>query len=271
MLPWVVKEMPWEADWSVDHDERFVRLEHNARSIHDMAFPNLLERAKERFKVLKGWRDELYPIYGESNDLKDYTMERAGSALFGIVTYGVHMTVFQRSADGMKIWVPQRTKSKQTYPSMLDNSVAGGISAGEKPFESLIREAAEEASLPEDLVRRNAQACGNVAYFHVRDKNAGGETGLLQPEVQYVYDLEVDCSVVPKPADNEVEKFFLYTVEEVQEALIQGLFKPNCALVLVDFFVRHGVITPENQRDYIEIVSRMHRKLPFPTGTFLYR
>jgi hypothetical protein len=36
---------------------------------------------------------------------------------------------------------------------------------------------------------------------------------------QYVYDLEVGEDILPKPGDNEVEDFYLWTVEEVQRAL----------------------------------------------------
>ncbi len=36
---------------------------------------------------------------------------------------------------------------------MLDNTVAGGITAGEAPFESMVRECQEEAGLPEAFVR----------------------------------------------------------------------------------------------------------------------
>ncbi len=86
------------------------------------------------------------------------------------------------SSYGMKIWVPRRATGKQTYPGMLDNTVAGGISSGEDKFESLVREAEEEASLPEDLVRTTAKAFAMVTYFYMRGANAGGETGLLQPE-----------------------------------------------------------------------------------------
>ena len=37
---------------------------------------------------------------------------------------------------------------------MLDSMVGGGITAGLKPSEVLVKEAAEEASIPLDLVRR---------------------------------------------------------------------------------------------------------------------
>lgn len=88
---------------------------------------------------------------------------------------------------------------------------------------------------------------------------------MLQPECQFVYDMEVDSSVKPKPNDEEVHEFYLWTVEETKDHLARGEFKPNCAVVLLDFFVRHGLLTAENEKNYIEIVSRLHRKLPFPT------
>jgi len=222
-----------------------------------------LARKTGTFEVLKGWRNELYPIIGAPGGT--VCLERAGTALFGILTMGVHMTVYVRAPDGgLKIWVPRRAPSKQTYPNMLDNSVAGGIAIGETPFTALVREAAEEASLPASLIRASARACGTVSYFHVRDGRAGGETGLLQPEVQYVYELEVGEEVELKPADGEVSEFYLWGVEEVQGALGRGEFKPNCAVVLVDFLVKHGVLTAENEEDYLEIVARLNRRLPLP-------
>ena len=268
MLPEIAAKMPWTPFFQI-----------HRRSVHaapptpppnplshvSAAIAEVLATARKNgtFELLNGWRDELYPIVGAEGDL---TIERAGAALFGIVTMGVHMTAYTRTEEGLRIWVPRRAATKQTYPGMLDNTVAGGISAGETPFNSLVREASEEASLPEEMVRKGAKACGTVSYFHIRDKRAGGETGLLQPEVQYVYDLEVGSEVVLKPSDDEVQEFYLWTVERVQEALAAGEFKPNCAVVLLDFFVRHGILTAENERDYAEIVARLHRKLPFPTA-----
>jgi len=55
-------------------------------------------------------------------------------------------------------------------------------------------------------------------------------------------------------------------VEEVREALRKGEFKPNCAVVLLDFFVRHGLLTAETEEAFIEIVARLHRRLEFPTA-----
>lgn len=87
---------------------------------------------------------------------------------------------------------------------------------------------------------------------------------MLQPECEFVYDLELPDDVVPLPSDGEVSEFYLWTVDEVQAAMGRGEFKPNCAMVLVDFFVRRGIITRENEEHYDEIKERLHRKMEFP-------
>lgn len=178
------------------------------------------------------------------------------------------MTPEQKEESGSKydfrLWVPRRSKQKQTYGGMLDNTVAGGIASGESPFESMVREADEEASLPEKLVREKVKSIGTVTYMHLRTAKAGGETGTVMPETQYTYDLELPADVIPAIKDGEVEEFYFWTVEETQKHLALGEFKPNCAMVVIDFFLRRGVLTKENDGDFEEMVRRCHRELPFP-------
>lgn len=261
--------MPWNGNWNVDRERRRVTSLTHGGCSHAANIKDLLNHARElrAFELLQGWRDELYGFHGHSDRNKHgLMMERSASPLFGINTYGAHLTAFVNAPNGLKIWVPRRSPRKQTYPGMLDNSVAGGLSFDESPLECIVREAMEEASLPEDLVRQNIRQCGTVSYIHVRDAKAGGESGMFQPECQFVYDLELPDNVIPKPNDEEVEAFYIWGVDKVQEAMANGEFKPNCALVLLDFLVRHGVLTPTNEPNYIEIVSRLHRRLPFPTS-----
>ena len=266
LLPHIVQKMPWTSDFEVDHSAKTVTIPYNAGLSESEILETLLAEAREKkiFHILSGWRDELYPVLGIDRVI---TMERSGSALFGIHTIGVHMNAYQIQADGtLKIWIPRRAETKSTYGGMLDNTVAGGIAAGEDPFECMIREAAEEASLPESLMRQKAKAVGTISYLHVRDERAGGkesETGLMQPETQYLWDLEVGEDVIPAPADGEVQEFYLMSVPEVKKALSEGQFKPNCALCLVDFLVRHGETTASTEKDYLEIVMRMHRRIDF--------
>ncbi|KAK0734627.1 thiamine pyrophosphokinase [Lasiosphaeria miniovina] len=267
MLPSIVQDFQWSSAWKVDHQRKTVLLCGASVGERDenMARTLAAERQRSHFKVLTGWRDELYPVYGPDHDVL-VNVERAASPLFGVVTYGVQMTAYVKTDLGLQVWVPRRAATKQTYPGMLDDTVGGGISSGDAPFASVVREAAEEASFPADYVARNARCCGLVSYFDVRDQRAapGTETGLLQPECMYVYDLEVPPDLVPRPNDNEAEDFRLLRLPELCAALRSGEFKTNCALVLIDFFVRHGIVTPEGERDYVEIVARLHRRLEFP-------
>ncbi|KAI1383369.1 NUDIX hydrolase domain-like protein [Hypoxylon trugodes] len=223
-------------------------------------------RENKTFDILRGWRNELWPIYGKDDEVI-YSAERSGTGLLGIMRYGVHMTGYvkdETASYGMKILVAQRAANKSTYPGMLDNSVAGGLMTGEDPFECIIREADEEANLPEELMRERAKFTGMVTYIYITDERAGGEAGQIYPETQWVYDIELPTDFVPTPNDGEVANFYLWTVEEVQQKLAEGRFKPNCALILADFFIRHKIMTPENESNYDEIVRRLHRKLPFP-------
>jgi 8-oxo-dGTP pyrophosphatase MutT (NUDIX family) len=268
----VFERIQWDAEiWLVDRQVRSLELRGDGYEGRSRKLAAFLEQLRRRnvFGVLAGWRDELYSVYGRGREVL-MGMERSATPLFGVVTYGVHMTAYVKGGaqepGEWKIWAPRRAMGKQMCPGMLDNTVAGGVTVGEKPLDCLVREAKEEASLPEEIVRRNARACGTVTYFHVKDDSAGGAKGLCQPECQYVYDLELSADVVPMPDDNEAEDFRLLEVEEVKTALAEGKFKANCALVLLDFFVRHGILTPENEPDYIEIVSRFHRRLEFPTA-----
>ena len=272
MLEDIVRRMPWGEHFSVNHESKTVR--HSIANGLERHQPSQMSRQLEivlngsrrlgLFDVLKGWRDEPLSIHGSGGVI----LERAGTALFGVLTIGVHLTAYTHSPDGLKLWIPRRAATKQTYPSMLDNTAAGSIGVGETPLFTVARESEEEASLAEILVRNNAKACGSISYFHIQDARAGGELGLMVPEIEYVFDLELPTGLVPKPSDGEVESFYLMTVSEVRKALRQRNFKPNCALVLIDFLIRRGLVTAENEKNYAEIISRLHRKLPFPMPSF---
>ncbi|KAL1622932.1 hypothetical protein SLS56_008540 [Neofusicoccum ribis] len=271
LLPHVAETLQGLPAWTLSPESRTLTLSAAAATpaarTAAVAQTTAAMRATGHFQVLRGWRDEAYPVYGAGGELL-FTLERAASPLFGVHVCSVNMTCYVVDETGCRhrFWVPRRARAKQTYGGMLDNTVAGGLPAGEAPLDALVREAEEEAALPPELVRRDARAAGCVSYFLVRDEKAGGETGLLQPESQLVYDLRLreGDGVEPRVNDGEVEGFALLTTEEVQEALRRGEFKPNTALVMLDFFVRHGILTPENEPDYAEIVSRLHRRLQFP-------
>ena len=216
------------------------------------------------------------PVYGPDNREVIYSVERSGMGLLGTTRYGVHMTAYVQDGSELRLWVARRAANKPTYPGMLDNTAAGGLMTGEDPFECIVREADEEADLPEALMRAQLRPLGTLNYIYMTDDRAGGEpTGQIYPEMQWVYELELPAAsssssggegtvTAPRAKDGEVARFELMGVEEVQTELARGAFKPNCALVVLDFFVRHGILTRDNEPHLDEIVRRMHRPMPFP-------
>ncbi len=164
--------------------------------------------------------------------------------MLGIVQYGIHLSVYTYVAGSKfpSIWISKRSSTTANYSGMLDNTVAGSYRTGEDPLQTVIREAEAEASIPAELVRSSARAYATISYFHYLDKYVTGEKYLVQPEVEYMYELEAPDGLVPRPNDDEVEWFQLWDVDRIKSGLAKGLFKPSYALVLLDFFVRHGVL-----------------------------
>ncbi|CAO3621391.1 unnamed protein product [Cunninghamella blakesleeana] len=213
-------------------------------------------RKEKVFPALAGWRDELYPVYGK-HGVPAFVIERAAAALFGISTFGVHINVFIRDQGVIKMWVARRSLSKQTWPGVLDNCVAGGMPFTYSTKETVIKECDEEASIPESLAS-NARSVSIISYY---TKSNDG----LQPETEYIYDLELPVDYKPTPKDGEVECFYLWTLDEVKQSILNGDWKPNCSLVALEFMMRQGYITADEEPDYVEISNRLHRKLEFPS------
>ena len=203
-------------------------------------------RALATIGLIDGWRDELYPvmpIWGGSPLLQ---MERAAVPHFGVRAWGVHMNGFVCLAGGLHMWVATRSRNKPTYPGMLDNTVAGGQPIGITPLDNLIKECDEEAGIPKALAQQ-ARSVGVISYCHETLDGA-------KPDQMFCYDLEMPADFTPVNTDGEIDGFELWPIEQVAECVRDSFdFKFNCNLAIIDFLIRHGIITPENEPDYIEI------------------
>lgn len=268
LIPATVSQMPWTSDFRLDHSARTIRLlpqDSHSTSLEASsaaAMAKLLRAAQDAdsFPHLSNWPGEKFPVLG-SPFL--FGIDRAIAPYFGIVTTGAQLTVFVRDEHGSVagVWIPRRGINKPMYGGMLDNAVGGAVEQGETPFQSLVREAKEELGID----ARSAVSGGTISWINVKGARSGVAEGVVEPGVQYVYDLEVDAKAVLRPAESGIEWLRLLSVEEVKAALFQHEFKPSCACVMIDFLVRHGMINAENESDLAEIVSRLHRRLPLPT------
>jgi isopentenyldiphosphate isomerase len=156
-------------------------------------------------------------------------------------------------ADGLfgDTWVPRRSYKKPTFPGELDNTVAGGQPAGIGIRENLIKECHEEAAIPRQLAER-ARAVSIITYW-----NQSGPQ--LKPDIMTCFDLKLPGDFTPQANDGEVQAFELWPVARVFETVRDSKqFKYNCNLVLIDFFVRHGLLSADDP-DFATIVSGLRQ------------
>lgn len=180
-------------------------------------------------------RHELFDVRGTPEGPALAQMDRGALPAFGVMSQGVHVNGFVRRAGGLHLWVGWRSRSKSVAPGQMDNVVAGGIPAGLSPAECLVKEAAEEASIPPELAGQ-AMAVGRVSYIMATPEG-------LRRDVLHCFDLELPEGFVPTPHDDEVERFELQPAEAVMREVRDGdRVKFNVNLVLIDFFLRHGLI-----------------------------
>lgn len=204
------------------------------------------------------WCGEEYDVAPAGGGPSLMTMERSAVPWFGVRAGGPHMTGYVRKADGLYIWVPRRSYEKPTFPGQLDNTVAGGQPAGLGLHENLVKECGEEASIPPTLAAR-ATAVGVVAYW-----NQSGQQ--LKPDVMTCFDLELPQDFTPRANDGEVHSFELWPIGRVFETVRDTTeFKYNCNLVLIDFFVRHGMFSADDP-EFLPIVSGLKMLYPSANG-----
>lgn len=271
MLPEIVAKMPWTSNFRIRHEHPHsvtVLDSSNGASTANAintAFQEVVDQSINKFDVLDGRHSEKFALVGARYDSPVW-IERYATTLFGLTTRGAHLVAYTNTDQGMKIWISRRAPHLYTYPNMLDSTVAGGVKAEVPPFQTIVEESDEEASLPEDLIRQHTRSRGVLTHMSVTGKGFRGEKGLVNPDYIYIYDIELPSDVVPKPHDDEVSNFYCMTVQEVKQALLNGEFKPDSGAVLIDFFIRNNIITSENEPNFVEISMRLHRWLPFRVG-----
>lgn len=201
---------------------------------------------------IDGWRNEAYPVMENWGDPPLLKMEHAACPRFGVRAWGVHMNGYVRRRDGLYLWVATRARDKPSYPGMLDNMVAGGQPHGIGMLDNMVKECAEEAGIPAAIAAR-LQGVGALSYCH---QNADG----VKPDRIFCYDLELPADFTPVNQDGEVEKFELWPIQDVAARVRGGFdFKYNCNLVIIDFLIRHAIVTPENEPDYNALVQGLRR------------
>lgn len=208
--------------------------------------------------VLQALRGEGYRAASDWSHETLFTLDRAAAAYFGLRSYGVHINGYVAKPDGLYLWVAERAHDR-TFPGMLDNTVAGGQPSHLSLLENVIKECAEEASIPEEIAK-TAKSIGCVTYAY---EDAVG----IHPDCMYCYDIALPEDFTPVNTDGEVHSFSLWHTKAVLERVRETLdFKFNCNLALIDFFLRHGILTADDEPDYTELCYGLRQHGVFPNN-----
>ncbi len=192
-------------------------------------------------------RGEIYPVLDRWGASPLALIDRAFAPALGVRAFGVHVNGYVPGPDGPSMWIGRRAEDRQVAPGKLDNMVAGGQPHGLTVWENLLKEAEEEASVPRAL----AEAARPVGLVSYRMEVPEG----LKDDVLFCFDLELPATFRPENADGEITGFELWPMATVVERLADADdFKFNVPLVILDFLVRHGVLTPDTP-DYVDIVN----------------
>ncbi len=203
-------------------------------------------------KGFSGWRDEKYAVRQNFPDETIFLLERAALSFLGLTGYGVHINGYVKKDDQLLMWVAKRSMSKPTSPGKLDQIAAGGQPYNVSVWENVIKECEEEASIPRALAMK-AKPVSCLTYFY--DMEIG-----MRPDVIFNYDLQLPENFIPHVNDDEVDSFELYPIEELITLIGEkSVFKLNSAVVIIDFAIRHGIITPEHP-DYLALQAGMHQR-----------
>ena len=190
--------------------------------------------------ALPAWRDELYAVAGEFGAAPVALIERGAARYFGVRTWAMHVNGIVRNGASTSMWLARRSCDKAVDPGLLDNLVGGGIAAGLRIDDTLVKESWEEAGIPEALAR-SARAAGVV---HVRQALSDG----LQRETVFVHDLALPADFVPANQDGEAVEHRLAMIDDAARAVACAT-GPNqvtvdASVVILDYLFRHGEILP---------------------------
>ena len=187
------------------------------------------------------WRGEAFDVRAAPDGPALAQLDRGALPVFGVRAEGVHLNGLVYRADGLSLWVARRAADKLLDPGKLDHLVAGGVPAGLSPWETLAKEADEEAAVPAELIAA-AMPVASLSYTMERPEG-------LRRDRLHCYDLVLPESFKPHPQDGEVEAFELWPLASVLDEVTHAdTFKFNVNLVLIDLFLRMGMLDATTSR-----------------------
>jgi 8-oxo-dGTP pyrophosphatase MutT (NUDIX family) len=235
-LPWLRNQQTWlleavDGAWQLDPSL-------NTEAQRSDALHQLAQQVFEAKKIAY-WHPEQVPVVVEWGKPLLATMPRSAVEFFGIQAFGVHLNAYSLEGGSIKLWMAKRAAHLDRFPNKLDHLVAGGVAAGDSLLATLLKEGEEEAGFPHQL-SQSAKPVGLIHYHLMWNQ-------LSRQDIAFVYDLQLPVDFVPQNQDGHVASFFQSSLAEAMELVANtDQIKSNVNLVLIDFFLRHGMIPADN-------------------------
>lgn len=193
-------------------------------------------------------RNEAFDVRATPTGPVIAAIDRGALPVFGIAAQGVHLDGLVRKNDGLHLWIGKRAANKALDPGKLDHIVAGGIPAGLTPWQTLVKEADEEASIPEPLLTQ-AHHYATIHYAMARHEG-------LRRDILHCYEVELPPDFTPTPADGEVESFTLMPLSDIRDIIEHtDDFKFNVNVVLLALLLRHNVIIGQDAAELRSVLA----------------
>lgn len=204
--------------------------------------------------ALPAWRDELYAAAAGFGAPQVLRLERGAARYFGVRTWAAHVNGVTSDGGTTRMWFARRSRDKAVDPGLLDSLVGGGIAAGMRVGETVLKEAWEEAGI-DGAVALSARPVGVV---HVRRPMFDG----LQRETVFAHDLQLPIGFKPANQDGEAIEHRLVDLAEATRMLTQSdgpdETTVDASLVVLDYLIRNGAVAPD-QRDFLALERIRYR------------
>lgn len=204
--------------------------------------------------ALPAWRDERFAVASGFGEAPLFLIERGAARYFGVRTWAAHVNGIVHREAGVQMWLARRSPQKAVDPGLLDNLVGGGIAAGFRVDQTVVKEAWEEAGIPAPLAR----AARPAGVVHSRKPTVDG----LQRETIFVHDLALPPDFIPANQDGEAVEHRLVGVDAAARMIAQPAgpdeITLDASLVVLDYLVRNGTLRPD-QSGYCNLAALLHR------------